>query len=373
MKGKYIPMVIYLIAILGVARMCFYEQLYNWDMLPYMAIVLGYEESDSSIVYSKTLEIAARETPPHYRQLLFDTTHILKRQLLGDGQRFNQYTSFFKIKPMYTIACYLGYKSGLSLTKSTVMPSVIFFVALSVLLFFWLASYYPGWMAAILCFLIIISPPLIEVARLSTPDGMSCFWIAIAFYFLLERKSISWLVLSLTLAILTRIDTVIMAIVILSINTFLLLPNSSKGKIYVPWYSLVIILWISLCATILVNAQVQNGFSSFYVNGWVKLSPLMLVENAIQNLKTIQLSSLTVVIALSWMICFHRRKFRWKQWEIVQWAWIMLMIHLTVRYFLFPHLANRFYISTFVMLPVLSLIELRNLRSNTKHNLTQSV
>ena len=84
MKGKYVPMVFYLVAILGVARMCFYKQLYNWDM---------------------------------------------------------------------------------------------------------------------------------EVARLSTPDGMSCFWIAIAFYFLLERKGISWLVLSLTLAILTRIDTVIMAIV----------------------------------------------------------------------------------------------------------------------------------------------------------------
>ena len=90
----------------------------------------------------------------------------------------------------------------------------------------------------------------------------------------------------------------------------------------------------------------------------------MLVENAVQNMKTIQLSSLTVLIALSWMICFYRQKFRWKQWEIVQWVWIMLMIHLTVRYFLFPQLANRFYISTFVMLPVLSLIELRNLRSN---------
>src|SRR5688500_10068018 len=96
---------------------------YNWDMLPYMGIVLEYE--GDTTVHEQVYTIAKTELPPTAFTQLTDSTVPYRSAVYHSPELFRKQLPFYVVKPLYTRMVQWFYLAGLPLTKATVMPSLI--------------------------------------------------------------------------------------------------------------------------------------------------------------------------------------------------------------------------------------------------------
>ncbi|HLK28512.1 MAG TPA: hypothetical protein VKT28_08025 [Puia sp.] len=212
---------IYFIIIILASIYSYKRPAYNWDMLGYMALTLKIENPDINSVHNNTYSIAEREVPNWtYYHTLADSSNAFRKRMKENPASFNNQLAFYIIKPLYISFVYLFYKSGFSLSSSTVIPSVISFILISILLFYWLRKYLNIFFASVLALLVMLSPPLLTVAKLSTPDALSGLILFSSFYFIIEKPKFIFAILLMIISICTRLDNVITCILILSLVTF---------------------------------------------------------------------------------------------------------------------------------------------------------
>ncbi len=125
------------------------------------------------------------------------------------------YFDFYRIKPMYILAVFLFHKFGFPYTTATVLPSLICFFLIGITIWRFSIQYLDvvkAFLVSILC--LTIYPSLI-LARFSTPDSMSCFFLLNALLFIYSgRQKFIWYSL-LLLAVCTRLDNVITGLILL--------------------------------------------------------------------------------------------------------------------------------------------------------------
>jgi hypothetical protein len=185
-----------------------------------MAVLLNVEDSDLARIHREVYRVAKAEIPAIKYAMMIDTNSVVRKEAMNDQTKFFQLTSFFRIKPLYQVLSFLAYKVGLPLHKAPVAPSILSFVAISFLLLWVLSKFFNDWLAAVLSVSIIISAPVIEAARSSTPDALSTLTVIIAL-FLLYRASSRWLIFSLTIAVLVRVDNIIFTALVICFLAFI--------------------------------------------------------------------------------------------------------------------------------------------------------
>lgn len=345
---------IFFVIIAQIAWVCYKKPAYNWDTLAYMAILLNGEEDDVVKIHQTTYKVAEAEIPADKYRLMTDTSHAVKKDVLNNPAKFFQYTSFFRIKPFYTGLSYLAYKGGIPLSKAPVVPSVFSFIAISLLLVWSFNKFFTGWLTALLSLCIMVSPPVLEAARLATPDALSTLIILFAFYLLLESSSWGWIIFVLSLSILVRVDNIMLALIVICFQAFTPISNA-KGKIpgFVFWGAAAI--WILYAFWIMNYANIQNGFENFYGGLYKKANPLTVLREAVIGINTVQTSHLSIVLSITAVILFYKRPFTFKSLNQRQLLFLMLMIYLVVRYTIFPDLTTRFYLPVYIMSVVLAL------------------
>jgi hypothetical protein len=114
---------------------------------------------------------------------------------------------------------------------------------------------------------------------------------------------------------------------------------------------------------ILYYASYQNGFEIFFGGLSKKGNPLTVLKEASIGLDTLQSSHLSIVVLISAMILFYKRKFSWSQLNQQQYIFIILIIWLTLRYMMFPDFSTRFFLPVYIMCPVLALEAIAEWRS----------
>src|SRR5436190_7341246 len=165
--------VIYFTCILFAAIYCFKRPLYNWDMLAYSCLVLEMDRYSPGNAHAVTYQLAKDNIPSKQYLSLIDSSNPYRRSVFKDSIVFNDQLAFYVVKPLYTGLVYLEYKAGIPLLQATLIPSFITYLLIGLLFFHWLSIYLRPSITLFISLLIMISSPMIVVAKLATPDCLS--------------------------------------------------------------------------------------------------------------------------------------------------------------------------------------------------------
>ena len=328
---KNIIFFLFFVIISRIAWVCYEKPLFNWETLAFRAIVLDVEEDDEVKIHQTTYRKALEEIPSDKYSLMTDTNHSIKKEVLNNSDIFFQYISFFRVKPLYIALPYLSYKVGIPLSKAPILPSVFSFIAIALLLVWSFSKFFTTWLEALLSICIMVSPPIIEAARLATPDALSTFVIIIPCFLLLQSSSWLWIVLVLSISIFVRVDNIIFAVIVMCFQIMRPM-EGEKNKIsqVVFWGS--ILFWVLAAFLIMKYANIQNGFEEFYGGLSKKRSPFNILKEVVNGLNTLQTSQLSIILAVTALILFYKQQYRFKSLNQQQYIFLILLVHLVVRF-----------------------------------------
>src|SRR5579863_6561366 len=154
---------LYLISIFLAGFYAFKRPYYNWDMLGYMAVVLGYENNDAAFVHSTVYGIAKQQLPFAAYNQLIDGGLEFRKRVAANSNEFYKQMPFYAVKPLYTGLVFLFYKAGCPLIQATILPSLIGYFLIGVLLVYWLRMYLQFPLALAVSFLTLLSAPIWDV------------------------------------------------------------------------------------------------------------------------------------------------------------------------------------------------------------------
>jgi len=171
----------------------------------YIALVIEKEQGSMEGVVDRTKEVLRQELPAREYQDHADRISSADPMILER----------YRIKPLYVLLVLAFHKLGFSYIHATLVPSLLcyFLIGLSI----WQVTVkrldpVKTFLAGMVCMLIF---PTLLLARLSTPDSISCFILLNAVFLIYyERSKILWYSLFM-LAICTRLDNVVSELIFL--------------------------------------------------------------------------------------------------------------------------------------------------------------
>lgn len=184
---------------------------YNWDMFPYMALVL----EDDQVPFDSTHLRVFREARNSMPGDDFDAISARQPVLLRDAGAFQDILPYFRIKPGYIVTIRTLHAAGLPPLMATWLPSIVSFFLLGLALCLWACTLAPARAAALFTFVVAFSPPMISLARYSSPDMLCAMVSAVGLMGVLGTRLHFGLGLLLT-AIALRPDAVLLFLPVLA-------------------------------------------------------------------------------------------------------------------------------------------------------------
>jgi hypothetical protein len=344
---RLIPLLVFLGLVSALLAYCFTRPSYNWDILAYAGVVLDDGKVSPEALHAEVYRIASEEIPEEEYRMMVDTTHQLRHEVLRSPERFYQFLSYFRVKPLYAGLCNLFYSIGVPLTKATVLPSILGIFVLALLLFYRFSRNFPSWAAAILGLSMLCMPPVLEAARLSTPDALSAVVLLGAFLVYLYGANVYWFMLLVVIAVLARLDNAIVAIVLLL--CLIVRDYDSRKDKSVALISICLMAIIFAYAWIILRyAEYNNGFEQFYGGLTRKWNPIVLIGDAVQGLKTIKTSHVAIA-GISFVVLFYRNGLSVSALNRPQFLFVVTTIAFAARYVFFPDLTTRLILSYYIL------------------------
>jgi hypothetical protein len=131
--------------------------------------------------------------------------------------RFAEFLPCFAIRPIFNELVYLlHYKIGMGLLRATVLIPVLSYWLLGWIVLAWISHYVAQPWPPLISLLLLLTPPIWDLARSNTPDAFSCCVLLLSLYLILEKESLL-LGLSLVLAsVYIRTDNVLLVLPLLA-------------------------------------------------------------------------------------------------------------------------------------------------------------
>ena len=349
---KSLFLLIYCAIISGVSIYSLKEPAYNWDILPYMGVILSYEKTDIKTIHDSVYEIAKEQIPSTFYNRLIDPSSKYRNRVAQSPEAFHFQLPFYVVKPLYTGVSYLFYKAGASLLMATVWPSSISYFLIGLLWFYWLQKYWRVLFAFAGSLLIMFSAPLLSVANLSTPDALSGLLLFAAMYAVIEIRSLALTFLFLVLSIFARLDNIIPAVFFLITLAFM-----NKWNPKIPARKLLLILTIILLSYFVVSFNARSfGWSLFYYPTFIKQLNSSYITNSTfvfkdyivlaksQVMTGLFFSSLSLFFFLVLLLLWNSQVFRFSRLTIEQTFAIVFVLIIMIRFLLQPLITDRLYI-----------------------------
>lgn len=300
---------------------------YNWDMFPYMAIVMASPDIPFEQTHARVYEEARANMLPG------DFEAIASRQpeLKADPQAFQDILRYHTLKPGYTGIARILYHLGVNPLAATWLPSLVSYFLLGILIFSWAKMQAPVPAAALFTFVITLSPPMMDLARYSSPDMLGAL-LSLAGLVLILQNNTTWGTALLTMAILVRPD----AILILA-PVAIVLAWTRKLSVGLA------IVW--LAAGLGLTAYL---FSDFRVAGEYTFAEANLSErmHLYRDGLTSLLSSYTIpLVVVGCFTLLLRRKS--DLLSLLVWA---ALFSIAVRYLLHPFVEDRFHLPAYLII-----------------------
>lgn len=293
---------------------------YNWDMFPYMALVM--ERDD--VPFEKTHEHAYNLAEA--TMLPFDFVAISARQpvLHQDPKAFEEILPYYKIKPGYNLTVSALYSLGLNPLTATWLPSIAAYFALGLICYLWARRTGPALAAALFTFVIIFSPVMTDLARYSSPDMLCTLFSVAGLLFIMSSRTTVGLAF-LTIAVTIRPDAAILGILI--IVALWVQKKLSTGMMLCWAAGQLLILYFLFSETDLVN---EYTFLDYHISDRLDLYA--------ESFPTLIRSFTLPMIMLSLLLIYLQRKEPGLP-SLLLWAAILSII---ARIVLHPFVEDRF-------------------------------
>jgi hypothetical protein len=328
---------------------------HNWDMIPYIACALSYEEDSKVAVHHKTYRIVEESVwPSEYVDLAARTP--FRRSMAQNPVLFYQQLNFYHLRPLYISSIYILHKLGVPLVKSTVLTSVISALCISAILILWISGHASPFHSALISAFLLIAAGLPTIARLSTPDALSSALVFLSFFVLIEKRLPNLACLLMIASLLARPDNVILCLLFVG---YLRLTSAREYRIGVGPYFLFMILifltylgilafskpyrwWTVFSHTFLgrmispAEAPSELSLSSYFVTFKEALGQVYLMRVSFFLL----LSALTAVLS----------DFRLRTDNIPLYSTLLALVSLVIHFVLFPALWDRFFAAHYLVI-----------------------
>lgn len=345
-------------------------------MLPYMAVVLQYDGNNNiEKIHSEVYNIAKQSASGNDFDKLIDSNSAFRKSVFSAPAEFSQQLPFYVVKPLYTGFCYLFYSCGVPLPKATVLPSVISFFLISLLLFSWIRKYYSGVVTCIFSMLLMLSPFMMQAAKLATPDLLSALLLLSGMYSFLEKKHFNLTAAFFLLSIFARLDNVIP---VTTISLAIIYIENSRGNIPARKYLLFTVSILASC--LLVSWQAHKfGWSIFYYPDFAThLNPFYDIHKPFsfsgyydliksQLMTGLYYSSLMIFVFLGYLVsCLHKENDD-KYFSVESLFALAFLVSIIIRFFMQPVVADRFYVAFYLAISVFVLIKIQLIQTQLKH------
>ncbi|HEX6833146.1 MAG TPA: hypothetical protein VF132_06390 [Rudaea sp.] len=202
------------------------EPYHNWDALGYVAAAKALETDDIGAVHTFTFDELRRALPADVYEDMAREKHLgtgpgaaYRRAVSSDVSIFAEQLQYYQIRVLYVALVYVFYKLGVDIEFATHFVSGLA-VAASLILLWRLSARrlrrpfnYCLPLLAALC-------GILQLARLSTPDGLALFVLVIVAYALAEARLAMLCAASLA-AVLVRTDLVLFTLPLLALLAIL--------------------------------------------------------------------------------------------------------------------------------------------------------
>lgn len=185
---------------------------YNYDMFRYMALALSDDSIPFEDIHRKVYLSARQEMPPED----YTAVTIRRPTLRDDPEKFRETLKYFQVKPGYVFVVKVLYKVGVPLTAATYFPSIASYFLLGCLLLF-VQRDLPSIMSSLSTLIIMALPPVVEGARLSTPDMLATLLVMTGLLLFFSGKT-PWAFVPLLLSVTVRPDAALPGFVLLVVG-----------------------------------------------------------------------------------------------------------------------------------------------------------
>jgi|GEM_PF-1814589 hypothetical protein len=140
------------------------------------------------------------------------------RERAMDPYRFAEFLPCFAIRPVFNLLVYvLHFKLGVGLLRSIVILPVVSYWLMGWVAWIWMERYVGSAWASLLCAsLLLLSPPVWELARSTTPDALSSLTVLLALFLLLEKRVMVPGMILLVASIYVRTDNALLVLIVLA-------------------------------------------------------------------------------------------------------------------------------------------------------------
>ncbi len=359
---KLLGVGIYLLAALSVAAWAVLKPHYEWDVLGYMASALSFEETDKKSIHTQVYALAHAAMPLQaYTELVSQTPY--RRDMYADYDHFAQQIPFYSIRPLYVGAIYLLNKAGVNLARAPGVVSALAYFAIAVVLLLWINNYIAGVNGIGLPLLLILSPPMLMIAREMTPDALSAAVLIAAVYLLAEKRALTGFALLTLASVWIKTDNVIYALILFS---YLLVFGKDRLALSFANFALLVAGAVASCLAIDLAAG-NYGWSTVFHHTFVQF-----ITNPAEQRFPVSFSvylaalrsGLSMAVSGSMMIFLFFGLLAYYlsvQKKILLrgiYSHLMLILGLSVliRYLLFPAMLDRFFIAHYMLTAVMLII-----------------
>ena len=184
----------------------------NWDLIPYMGVVAEYSRMSPKQLHSHVFENLRNSVSKEVFEEL-TTSNNFRARCFNNYEFFYEQLTYYRLKPLYTLAVYATHGMGFNLVESTYIPSLLAFWLLSVFIFFWLTKNSTSLLHYGVAFLVPLLSPVIEVGTMSTPDALSTLILLLAYWHILYGRYKILTYALLLLAVFVRVDNLIFVVI----------------------------------------------------------------------------------------------------------------------------------------------------------------
>ncbi len=195
-----------------------YNDIPNWDVVPYMGVVARSSDDILKNVHSKVYSELEQNVS---KERFYYMTYKDCRQCYlaySDLKGFEQIVSTYDKKSLKTFFSIGLNKAGFSLWSSVMLPSFIAVFLILLVVFLWLQQYVKVYLALMVAILISLLPGLYDIQNSAAPSAMGCLLMLLALYLWVNNKNKYLLVLSLLLSVATSLNTVLLLMVIVLVE-----------------------------------------------------------------------------------------------------------------------------------------------------------
>ncbi len=208
----------YILVLAGVSVHLYRQPIYSMDSIQYMANALLMEERDPVRIHQRVYAEVQQFVPKATREGLLghevgapEYQNESRLERAKNPDRLMEFLPLFAIRPLYNQTLWLVSKTGLGLVRSGILLSVTSYFLLGVLAFTWLRKYMSAAFTLGFSVLVMVSPPLTGLGRITTSDSLATLVAFASLYLIFEERRLLPGMILLLASIYFRTDFVMLA------------------------------------------------------------------------------------------------------------------------------------------------------------------